>query len=474
MQPIYLILIGVLVVIVTLAAILKRYKRCPSDKILVIYGKTGKNRHGGASSAKCIHGGASFIWPVFQSYEFLDLKPISIECNLTNALSKQNIRVDVPCRFTVGISTEPENMTNAAERLLGLTIENIQNIATDILFGQLRLVIATMDIEEINSDRDKFLANVSMNVEAELKKIGLKLINVNVTDIRDESGYIEALGKEAAAKAINDAKKSVAEQNRFGEIGKAEADRDKDIRIAETLRDTRISTADANAKAVEGENNSKIAIAASDAIRREKEAEAARIATAAEKVQAAKALEEAYKSERDAEVARAEREKATQQANVVVPAQIEKEKAIIEAEAEAEKVRRLAKGEADAIYAKMDAQARGMLEILSKQADGFNQLVNAAAGDPQKAVLMLIADKLPELVKTQVEAVKGIKIDKVTVWDGNTKADGNTATSNFISGMMKSVPPLEELFNMAGMSLPTYLKGQEKPAETAEEQTSVE
>ena len=468
MQPIYIIVIAVFVLVVTLAAILKRYKRCPSDKILVIYGKTGKNKTGGVSSARCVHGGAAFIWPVFQSFSFLVLKPISIECNLTNALSKQNIRVDVPCRFTVGISTEPENMTNAAERLLGLSIENIQNIATDILFGQLRLVIATMDIEEINSDRDKFLANVSMNVEAELKKIGLKLINVNVTDIRDESGYIEALGKEAAAKAINDAKKSVAEQNRFGEIGKAEADRDKDIRIAETLRDTRICTADANAKAVEGENNSKIAIAASDAIRREKEAESARIAIAAEKVQAAKALEEAYKSERDAEIARAEREKATQQANVVVPAQIEKEKAIIDAEAEAEKVRRLAKGEADAIYAKMDAQARGMLEILSKQADGFNQLVAAAAGDPQKAVLMLIADKLPDLVKTQVEAVKGIKIDKVTVWDGNGTKDGKTATSNFISGMMKSVPPLEELFNMAGMSLPSYLKGAAAEDQTPE------
>ena len=468
MQTIYIIVIAVLVFVVTLAAILRRYKRCPSDKILVIYGKTGKNKAGGVSSARCIHGGAAFIWPVFQSYAFLDLKPISIECNLTNALSKQNIRVDVPCRFTVGISTEPENMTNAAERLLGLTIENIQNIATDILFGQLRLVIATMDIEEINSDRDKFLANVSMNVEAELRKIGLKLINVNVTDIRDESGYIEALGKEAAAKAINDAKKSVAEQNRFGEIGKAEADRDKDIRIAETLRDTRISTADATAKAVEGENNSKIAIAAADAKRREKEAEAARIAIAAEKVQAALALEEAYKSERDAELARADREKATQLANVVVPAQFEKEKAIIEAEAEAEKIRRMAQGEADAIYAKMDAQARGILEVLTKQAEGFQHLVNAAAGDPQKAVLMLIADKLPDLVKTQVEAVKGIKIDKVTVWDGNGQgADGKTATSNFISGMMKSVPPLEELFNMAGMSLPSYLKGQEK----AEEQT---
>lgn len=452
-----LTLIIVFVVVVTFSSILRRYKRCPSDKILVIYGKTGKN-----SSAKCIHGGAAFIWPVFQSYAFLDLTPISIECNLTNALSKQNIRVDVPCRFTVGISTEQDNMTNAAERLLGLHIDDIRNIATDILFGQLRLVIATMDIEEINADRDKFLANVSTNVEAELRKIGLKLINVNVTDIRDESGYIEALGKEAAAKAINDAKKSVAEQNRYGEIGKAEADRDKDIRIAETTRDTRIRTAEANASAVEGENNSKIAIANSDALRREKSAEAERQAVAAEKVQAAKALEEAYKSERDAELARAEREKATQQANVVVAAEIEKQKAIIEAEAQAEKVRRLAQGEADAIFAKMDAQARGIQEVLSKQAQGFDKLVEAAGGDPSQAVLMLIADKLPELVKTQVEAVKGIKIDKVTVWDGAGSAkDGKTATSNFISGMMQSVPPLEDLFKMAGMNLPSYLKGKE-------------
>ena len=448
-MQLYLILIIVVVLFVTFSAILRRYRRCPSDKILVIYGKTGKN-----NSAKCIHGGAAFIWPVFQSYSYLDLTPISIECNLTNALSKQNIRVDVPCRFTVGISTETDSMTNAAERLLGLNTEDIRNIATDILFGQLRLVIATMDIEEINADRDKFLANVSTNVEAELRKIGLKLINVNVTDIRDESGYIEALGKEAAAKAINDAKKSVAEQNRYGETGKAMAD-----------KDTRVNVASADADAVKGENNAKIEIANSDALRREKQAEAERLAVAAEKVQAAKALEEAYKSERDAELARAEREEATQKANIVVAAQIEKEKMIIEAEAEAERMRREAKGEADAIFAKMDAQARGAFEILSKQAQGFNQLVSAAGGDAKDAITMLISDKLPELVKTQVEAVKGIKIDKVTVWDGGNAKDGKTATSNFISGLMGSVPPLQDLFNMAGMELPSYLKG--KPAEDA-------
>lgn len=467
MDQLIIIVVFAVVVFVSFAAILSRYKRCPSDKILVVYGRTGKNKQGDSNSAKCIHGGASFIWPVFQSYAFLDLTPIPIECNLTNALSKQNIRVDVPCRFTVGISTESENMTNAAERLLGLSLENIQDLAKDILFGQLRLVIATMDIEEINSDRDKFLINVSQNVDQELRKIGLKLINVNVTDLRDESGYIEALGKEAAAKAINEAKKSVAEQNRFGEIGKAEADRDKDIRIAETQRDTRIRTADANAKAVEGENIARVSIANTDSERREREAEAVRRATAAEKVQSAKALEEAYEAERTAELVRAERERAAQKANIVVPAEIAKERAIIEAEAEAETYRRKARGEADAIYAKMEAQAKGINEILSKQAAGFAELVKAANNDAQKAVMMMISDKLPELVKTQVEAVKNIKIDKITVWDSPNGSDGKTSTAGFVSGLMKSVPPLSDLFDMAGMQLPNYLGGEKRADEIA-------
>ena len=435
-----LVVILVVVIFATFSFIIRRYRRCPSDKILVVYGKTG------GGSAKCIHGGGKFVWPIIQDYAYLNLTPISIDANLTNALSRQNIRVDVPCRFTVGISTEPDSMNNAAERLLGLTSNEIQELARDILFGQLRLVIATMSIEEINSDRDKFLENISKNVEVELKKIGLRLINVNVTDIKDESGYIEALGKEAAAKAINEAKVSVAEQDKFGEIGKAEA-----------VRDTRIKTSEANAIAVKGENNAQIDIANSNAHRREKEAEANRLAIAAEKVQQAKALQEAYAAEKEAELARAERERSTQQANIIVPEEIEKRRRIIEAEAEAEKARVKAKGEADAIYAKMEAEAKGLYEILTKQAAGYDKMVQAAGGDANKAYMLLLLEKLPELVKTQVEAVKGVNIDHVTVWDSGNGADGKGSTANFVSGLMKSVPPLSDLFDLAGMSLPEYL-----------------
>lgn len=449
MQPEILIAICVAVVIVfaLLMGILSRYRKCPSDKILVIYGKVGSDKNGQARSAKCVHGGAAFIMPIIQSYQFMDLTPISINVDLKNALSKQNIRVDVPSRFTVGISTEPGIMQNAAERLLGLRMNEIQELAKDIIFGQLRLVVATMEIEEINNDRDKFLVAVSNNVEIELKKIGLRLINVNVTDINDESGYIEALGKEAAAKAINDAKKSVAEKDRDGEIGQANAQRDQRIQVAA-----------ANALAIKGENESKIEVAQSEALRREKEAESMRLATAAEAVQAAKAKEEAYIAQQQAEQTRAALETATQQADIIVKAKIAKEQAEIEAEAKAEVARRTAKGEADALFAKMEAQARGTQEILVKQADGMRELVNAAGGNADSAIKLILANNMEELMKIQVEAIKNIKIDKVTVWDGGSNGEnGKTATADFISGIMKAIPPMGEMFNQAGMELPKFL-----------------
>lgn len=429
-----------------LLVVLARYRRCPSDKVLVIYGKVGTNKDGTTRSAKCIHGGAAFIWPVIQSYEYLDLTPMSINVDLTNALSHQNIRVDVPSRFTVGISVEPGVMQNAAERLLGLRLNEIQELAKDIIFGQLRLVIATMDIEEINTDRDKFLEAVSHNVETELKKIGLRLINVNVTDITDESGYIEALGKEAAAKAINDAKKSVAEKTRDGSIGEAIA-----------MKDQRISVAESNAAAIAGENESKAQIAMSDAVRREKEAEAQRRAIAAEKIASAKALEEAYAAEQQAERARAAREFATKQADIITAAKVEKERKELEAEAEAEQRRRRAKGEADAIYATMEAQARGVQEILAKQAEGYKKVVSAAGGDTDAAIQMLLVDKLEELTKIQVEAIKNLQIDKITVWDSMGGKNGGSTTADFLSGIMKAVPPLSDTLKMAGVEMPAYL-----------------
>jgi flotillin len=445
MESLYLVLAAVLVGFITLVALAKRLKRCPSDRILVVYGKISGGGRGGMS-AKCYHGGAAFIWPMIQDFAFLDLTPQTIDIKLEGALSLQNIRVNTPSTFTVGISTEPGVMENAAERMLGLEMKQVAELARDIIFGQMRVVLATMPIEEINADRDKLIENIYSGVEVELKKVGLRLINVNIQDITDESGYIDALGKEAAARAINEAKVRVAEKERDGEIGSAEAVRDRRIRVAE-----------AHATAVEGENAAAITMARSNALRREQEAEAERLANAAEKVKAAQALEEAYKAEETSERQRGAREEATQVANVVVPAEIKKREIEVLAEAEAEKTRRLKKGEADGLRSLMEAEAAGLEAILSRKAQGFDRLVEAARGLPELAALLLVVEQLPKLVEEQVKAISNLKIDSVTVWEGGRGADGKTATADFLSGLVGSLPPLHELTRNVGIQLPEYL-----------------
>ena len=504
-----LILVGfiVFILIAFLLFFISRYKRCPSDKILVVYGKTG-----GDQSAKCYAGGATFVMPIFQDYRFLDLTPISIDVNLQDALSKQNIRVSVPAQFTVGVSNKPALMISAAERLLGLDQPSIRSLAHDIIMGQMRLVIANMDIEELNTDRDKFVESVYTNVGNELNKIGLELINVNVTDIQDESGYIQALGKEAAAKAINDAKIKVANEERTGAIGQAEAQQDQRVKVADAnsraeigeaianqaqrvkvaenvslaeigeaqaQQQQRVSVAEANSKAeigeadaravaTQGKNEANIKIANSNALRDIEVAEAERKATAARKVAAAKALEEAYKAEKEAEQARAEKELARKQADEVVEADIEKQKAVIAAQAEAEKQREIAKGEADAILAKYMAEAQGQEALLTKQAEGFQKLVDAANGDPQSAIGYLMIDKLTGLAEIQTSAIKDLDIDKVVVYDnGSGKGVGN-----FVQGLYGMIPQLNDFLQQSGMSLPEALvkkEGEKSKEEDSEE-----
>jgi flotillin len=442
--PYLLIAITALVVIVfaILITAMRRFKRCPSDKLLVIYGRIGRDEAGTARSAKTIHGGAAFVWPLIQDFEYLDLKPITIDVNLRSALSKQNIRIHVPAIFTVAISTQEGVMLNAAIRLLGFKKEQISETAENIIIGQLRAVIATMTIEEIIADRDKFLENVRLSVGSELTKIGLNLINVNIKDIVDESGYIAALGKEAAARAINEAKKNVAERDRDGEVGRARAEQDQRVQVAE-----------ANSKAVEGENTAKIVIANSDAARREKEAVAEKVAVAAERIQTAKAKEESYIAEQAAEVRRAERDRATQVADTIVPAQIAKHRIEIEAEAAAERLRREAKGRGDALFNEMEGQARGTFEILSNRAEGLARIVAAAGMQPRDAALLMIAERLPEIAQIQVEAIKGIKIDKVIVWDNLGGAGGTPKTAQFLSGMLNALPAWDQLFKSVGFNL---------------------
>ena len=418
-------------------AVVKRIKTCPSNEILVKYGQIG-----GESSAKTIHGGTTFIWPVIQGYRYLDLTPMMVDIGLEGALSKQNIRVNVPSRFTFGIGTTEELMNNAAERLLSLTTPEIEETAKDIIFGQLRATIATMDIEEINGDREKFESRVLDNIESELMKIGLRLINVNISDITDESGYIQALGQRAAAEAINKAKIAVAKQDRDGAVGAAEAQQDQRVRVA-----------DANAKAVTGENQAKAIEADSEASLRVAKAEANRLGDASEAVKGAAAEQEGYEAEKRSEEARAQRDRATQFADVVVPAEIERDRVTTEAEGEKSKAVLAGQAEGDALRAKLGGEAEGRREILVKMAEGLKSIVAAAGGQPDAAARLMIVDKIDAIVSAQATAISNIEFEKVVVYDGGK---GN-AVGDFLGGLTHALPSLHELAKMAGVELPDYL-----------------
>ena len=495
-----MIAILVVVVIVSFIGILSRYRKCKSDEVLVVYGKTS-----GEKSAKLYHGGAAFVWPIIQGYEFLSMKPLQIDCKLTGALSAQNIRVDVPTTITVAISTDPEVMQNAAERLLGLLSEDKQNLITDVVYGQMRLVIADMTIEELNSDRDKFLSKV--------RKFGLYLMNINISDIRDAANYIVNLGKEAESKALNEAQANIEEQEKLGaikianqikeretkvaetrkdqdiaiaetkkqqEISVANADKDrisqvaianaekesqvakaeaekniniekanteKESRIAELNSDMEIKKADAEKKAAIGRNeagkdialsNSELAVTQADADKKAGEA-AARSEAA---VQAAREV-----AQKEVEEAKAKKIESALKAQKIVPAEVAKQEAILQADAVAEKTIReaearakallaQAEAEASAIRMKLEAEADGKKKSLLAEADGFRAMVEAAESNPAIAIQYKMVDQWKEIAGEQVKAFEHINLGNITVFDG-----GNGATGNFLNQLVKTVAP---------------------------------
>ena len=428
-----------------------RYKRCASDEILVVYGRIR-----GGKASRCIHGGAVMVWPLIQEYKKISLIPMTISIPLDNALSLQNIRINVPSTFTVGVSTNPLIMNNAAERLLHLNKNDIEGMAQEIILGQLRLTVASLTIEQINQDRDAFLELIRDNVGAELHKLGLYLINVNIIDITDESNYINSIGKKAAAGAVNKALVDVANAERDGAIGKANADREREVQVAQNVAesekgqkaaevDRRVFVQQQEATGVQGENISRAEIAAYQADLDEKEAEAMRRAEVARRT-----------AEMEVQKAQYNLEQERLRAEEIVREEISKTQIEIAAEAEAERQRRIAQGEADAVLARYNAEAEGTKAVLEAKANGYKQLVASAGGDVKAAATLLMVEKIEEIVARQTEAISNLQIDKITVWDSGNGGEGGS-TANFVSSLIRSLPPVHDVAKMAGVDLPDYL-----------------
>lgn len=311
-----------------------------------------------------------------------------------------------------------------------------------------------MTIEELTRNRDKFIKAINDNVGAELNKIGMMILNVNLRDLTDSSGYITAMGQKSAAEAINQAQIDVSEQKRKGDVGVETNNRERDVTVAEqkTLsqigistaeRDSKIKIAELAAQTTHGKNEAEATIADSNA------SLAVRQADAHEKgeVATAKAQTVIFNQQREAQ--QAELAKAQLPA-----AEVAKEQLEIESNAQAQKARIIAQGEADSILLKFKAEAEGLQLVLEAKAAGYERIISAAGGDTNAAATLLMIEKMAEIVQIQSEALANIKIDKISVWDSGS---GNDGMQGFIRNFASSLPPLAEIAAQAGIKLPSFM-----------------
>ena len=490
----------VALVVISTFVVLSRYRKCRPDEILIKYGRTGKN-----GAAKIITGGGAFIWPIIHSYATMSLRPVQLQLDIKEAAAKGMIRTNVPTNISVVISNEPDLQQIAVKRLLGMSDQELRELIKETIYGQVRMVIARMSVEELNGNRDKFSQEVEINVNNELKKYGLELKTINIQDIRDNAKIIDNLGEQAKAEAdkiaqVNIATQKrekmiqVAEQQRIEEATVANTNKEKEIAIAETERDRDTAIADAerdretavakaqaekeasiaeaeakrdvrNAEAIKtaklGENKAAEAIAKSQAELAVVQAEAIQKKGEADAVAAASVKRRTEEENQKVEAARAKKVEAALRADEIVPAEIARNKVEIEADAVAEKAKREAKGQADAILLKAKAEAeairlKGEAEgaakaaLLKADADNFTQMLEASQTHPEIAVQFKIVDNYVKIAEAQAEAYQNLKL-------GDVKVYGNADTAgDFMSKLMGSIAPVLDITR--SMPLPGKLQ----------------
>lgn len=490
-----IIAFSIVVFLIATRLVISTYKVCRADEILVKTGKLFGAKDG--EVAQVIHGGGTFVIPFIQQYSKLPVSPFTIDINLKGALTKENILVDLPSNFTLRISVDPAVMKNAARSLISLTPKQIGEQAGEIIIGQFRAVVANMTINQINTDREAFLDSVEKNVNTELNKIGIEIVNVNITDIKDQAGYLKALGQKAASEAIQKANVDVAIAEKTGAIGVNEANKEKEIEVtkrqtdkevevnrlgavkakdlahAEAQRVQEVAQINANQQiqvaTVEADRRKQVATLEAETLKQENLSKAQQLeaetllkekqAEATKRVQVANATANTEIIRSQTLVQRAQLEKDT-----ILAQDIVNQQANLQADQEAQVLMKRAKAKADATLLEAEANAKGILivkeaeakgleALLNAQAEGYKQLFLAAGENKNLIPTMEMIKLMPNLVAAQAEAISNVKFDKITVVDNGS----GDATGGFMQGLVKMLPSLHEVAKNTGVELPAIL-----------------
>ncbi len=403
------LLIVVVVAVMTIRALIVIV---PPNRAAVLTGRKRALTTGEAVGYRSVIGGRTLRVPIIETVQHISLETFPVEISVANAFSKGNIPLNIEAIAAVKIASQPETVfNNAVERLLGKTEDEIWSLAKDTLMGNLRGVLATLTPEEVNEDRLGFARALSEDAGEDLAALGFHLDVLKIQNVSDERGYLEAIGRKRAAEAVRDA-----------EIAEADAAAETRQRQAAARQIAEVKEADAAVQIAEAQNKLRV-----------RKAELDREAQIVERTAKVKAEESEVEAQKALESRRVEREKLRLQADVVEPANAERAAAKARAEGDAASV--LEQGRASA----------QVLQMLYEEVK--------VGGD--QAFAVLLAEKLPQLLRTSVDAVEGVDIDRVVVVDSGTGKGVAGAVNQRVQGALGT---LEALSGAVGLDIESVLR----------------
>jgi flotillin len=395
----------------------------PPNRAAVLTGRTRQLSSGEHIGYRSVIGGRTLRMPIIESVQHVSLETFSIEISVANAFSKGNIPLNIEAIAAVKIASQPATVfNNAVERLLGKTEGEITHLAKDTLMGNLRGVLATLTPEEVNEDRLGFARALSEDAGEDLAALGFHLDVLKIQNVSDERGYLEAIGRKRAAEAVRDA-----------EIAEADAASQTRQRQANARQDAEIKEAEANVRIAEAQNQLRV-----------RKAELDREAQIVERTAVVKAQESEVEAQKALESRRVEREKLRLQADIVEPANAER----LAAKARAE-------GEAAPIL----EQGRASAQVLQ-------MLYDQVKTGGEQALAVFLAEKLPQLLGTAVQAVQGVDIDRVVVLDGGSGTGVGNAVNQRVQGALGTV---EAVSAAVGVDIQSVLQAAARRVEGAGE-----
>lgn len=438
----------------------RNYIKVPPNEVAVFTGR---------GTPKVVRGGARFRVPGLERVDIMSLEPFNVSINLQNALSNNGVPVNVEAVGLVRIGSADEAVQTAVQRFLTSDLEELRRQINEILAGSLRGITATMTVEDLNSNRDTLARNVVEEAGSDLARIGMEVDVLKIAGISDHNGYLESLGQ-----------RRIAEVKRDAAVGTAEAERDAQIKSAKARQEGSVAQAEADTAIATANQRRDVELAR---LRAQTEAENAQadqagpLANARAQKDVGIAVEQAeaarVQARIEVEQRRAEQAQAALEADVIAPAEAQRQADIARAEGQRQATILAGQADADARKAAADAlrverqaEADGIKARLVAEAAGKKEIAAALNSySPEAARLQTLPDVLQSVVKaTEAAAMPLSEIERLSIIGGS--GDAQDAVGGLLGVSPLAVAKIVEALRASGIDVAAWLDRDNAGAKT--------